>query len=68
MLIKLVLSSQAAVPNGRKENAMSAIFEDITKTIGRTPLVRLNRIAEGVQAEVLAKLEFFNPLSSEHRP
>ena len=43
---------------------MSAIFQDITKTIGRTPLVRLNRIAEGAGATVLAKLESFNPLSS----
>jgi cysteine synthase A len=43
---------------------MAAIFQDITKTIGRTPLVRLNRIAEGCGAEVLAKLESFNPLSS----
>jgi cysteine synthase A len=40
------------------------IFEDITKTIGSTPLVRLNRIAEGSGAAVLAKLEYFNPLSS----
>jgi cysteine synthase len=43
---------------------MSRIFEDITKTIGNTPLVRLNRIADGLQATVLAKLESFNPLSS----
>ncbi len=43
---------------------MGAIFSDITKTIGRTPLVRLNRIAEGASAEVLAKIESFNPLSS----
>lgn len=43
---------------------MGAIFSDITKTIGRTPLVRLNRIAEGASTEVLAKIESFNPLSS----
>ena len=43
---------------------MSKIFEDITRTVGNTPLVRLNRIAEGVSATVLAKLESFNPLSS----
>lgn len=43
---------------------MGRIFEDITKTVGNTPLVRLNRIARGAEAEVLAKLESFNPLSS----
>lgn len=40
------------------------LFDDITKTIGNTPLVRLNRIAVGTRAEVYAKLESFNPLSS----
>jgi cysteine synthase A len=40
------------------------LYEDITKTIGNTPLVRLNRIAEGSKAAIYAKLEFFNPLSS----
>jgi cysteine synthase len=40
------------------------IFEDITKTMGRTPLVRINRMTAGLGATVLAKLEFFNPLSS----
>ena len=40
------------------------IYDDITKTIGNTPLVRLNRVTAGVGATILAKLEFFNPLSS----
>ena len=43
---------------------MGRIYEDITKTIGNTPLVRLNRITANVDAVVLAKLEYFNPLSS----
>jgi cysteine synthase A len=43
---------------------MSRIFENITATIGNTPLVRLNEIARGAGATVLAKLESFNPLSS----
>jgi cysteine synthase A len=45
---------------------MAKIYNDITETIGNTPLVRLNRTAaaHGAQAEILMKLEFFNPLSS----
>jgi cysteine synthase A len=45
---------------------MSRIYNDITETIGNTPLVRLNRTAKkhGALAEILLKLEFFNPLSS----
>lgn len=45
---------------------MARIYNNITETIGHTPLVRLNRTAaaHGAQAEVLLKLEFFNPLSS----
>ncbi len=42
---------------------MAHLFNDITRTIGNTPLVRINRIIRS-QAEVYAKLEFFNPLSS----
>jgi cysteine synthase A len=40
------------------------IYESILETVGSTPLVKLNRMAEGSKATVLAKLEFFNPLSS----
>src|SRR5581483_1944308 len=45
---------------------MARIYNDITETIGNTPLVRLNRTAavHGALAEILLKLEFFNPLSS----
>jgi cysteine synthase len=43
---------------------MSRLFEDITQTAGNTPLVRLRRVTEGAGAEVYAKLESFNPLSS----
>jgi len=43
---------------------MARIYEDITKTIGKTPLVRLSRIARGVNAEIIAKLESFNPCGS----
>ncbi|OSM06814.1 cysteine synthase A [Magnetofaba australis] len=40
------------------------IYDNITETIGHTPLVRLHRIAEGLNVEILAKLEYFNPMSS----
>lgn len=40
------------------------IFNDVTETIGGTPLIRVNRIIPKDQAAVLAKCEFFNPLSS----
>lgn len=40
------------------------IYSSISKTIGQTPLVRLNEICRGKKANILAKLEFFNPLGS----
>jgi cysteine synthase A len=43
---------------------MGKIYEDLTKTVGNTPLVRLNRVTKGLDATVLAKVEYFNPLGS----
>ena len=43
---------------------MTKIYNDITELIGNTPLIRLNKIAKGAGADILAKLEFFNPASS----
>lgn len=43
---------------------MSRLYEDITETVGNTPLVRLRRVTEGAVADVYGKLESFNPLSS----
>ncbi len=40
------------------------IYNNITELIGNTPLVRLNRVTEGAQAEVVVKLEYFNPAHS----
>ncbi|MBI1385395.1 MAG: cysteine synthase A [Rhizobiales bacterium] len=51
---------------GRSDWGHGRVYGNIAETIGNTPLVRLNRIAEraGARATVLLKLEFFNPLSS----
>ncbi|MCX7018087.1 MAG: cysteine synthase A [Candidatus Sumerlaeota bacterium] len=43
---------------------MARIYNNITETIGNTPLIRLNKVVDGAKATVLAKCEFFNPLSS----
>lgn len=43
---------------------MGRIYEDITRTIGNTPLVRLNNITRGLESTVVAKMEFFNPMAS----
>ncbi|TVS78294.1 cysteine synthase A [Mycobacterium helveticum] len=43
---------------------MRSIAEDITQLVGGTPLVRLRRVGEGAGADVVAKLEFFNPANS----
>ncbi len=51
-------SSQASVPQRPR------IANDITELVGFTPLVRLSRLTEGLAAEVLLKLEFYNPASS----
>jgi len=43
---------------------MGRIYNNIVETVGRTPLVRLNRVTQGLSATVLLKCEFFNPLGS----
>ncbi len=57
--VKPTQIGQAQIGHGR-------IFNSITDTIGNTPLVRLNRLAKkhGVKADILLKLEFFNPTNS----
>ncbi len=43
---------------------MSKVFANATELVGRTPLVRINRLADDADATVLAKLEFYNPANS----
>ena len=43
---------------------MPQVAQDITELVGNTPLVRLKKISQGLQAEIIAKLEFFNPCAS----
>src|ERR1700678_3692162 len=40
------------------------IYNSVLDTIGRTPLIKLNRVTEGLEATILLKAEFFNPLGS----
>ena len=55
-IIKIVKSNRGV--------KMEKIFSGITGAIGRTPMVRLEKISGGLKAEIVAKLEFFNPLGS----
>jgi cysteine synthase A len=59
-------ATRAAARTPRTAEVRGRIYGSITETIGATPLVRLNRLPKehGVKAEILAKLEFFNPISS----
>lgn len=50
--------------NTKNISFMGRIYNSIVETVGRTPLVKLNRVAAGVPATVLLKCEFFNPLGS----
>jgi cysteine synthase A len=47
-----------------EEADMASSFSDIGKTIGNTPMVRLHKVVQDLEADVMAKLEFFNPLGS----
>ena len=40
------------------------IYNSVLETIGRTPLIKLNRVTEGLDATIAVKAEFFNPLGS----
>src|ERR1700750_933645 len=60
------LASRPAASTPSHTPGRGRVFDSITATIGDTPLVRLNRLPQmrGVKANILAKLEFFNPISS----
>jgi cysteine synthase A len=61
-----VRKTRTLAPAPAREPGRGRIFDSITETIGDTPLVRLNRLPKmrGVKANILAKLEFFNPIGS----
>jgi len=54
------------MPHSERKPGRGRVYDSITDTIGDTPIVRLRRLAreKGVKAELLAKLEFFNPIGS----
>jgi cysteine synthase len=55
-----------ATPSASTRPGRGRIYDSITETIGDTPLVRLNRLPQmqGIKTQILAKLEFFNPIAS----
>jgi cysteine synthase A len=57
-------SPKVSFPGMKLQGQARGIARDSTELIGNTPLVRLNRITRGIEAEVVAKLESFNPLGS----
>ena len=58
--------TDTAIPGAARKPGHGRVYGSITETIGNTPLVRLNRLTKerGVDAEILLKLEFFNPIAS----
>ena len=50
--------------NQQLKRSMGRIYNNIVETVGRTPLVKLNKVTAGLSATILLKCEFFNPLSS----
>src|SRR5262245_4023640 len=51
-------------PKGPSEEPSMKVSETVTQMIGNSPLVRLNRVADGAGAVLLAKLEYYNPAKS----
>jgi cysteine synthase A len=65
-ITEAALRSVVAAPSRTHAEGHGRIYDSITDTIGATPIVRLTRLPEerGVKANILAKLEFFNPIAS----
>jgi len=64
-LQNLPYPTRSSAPADRsEEDLMARIYDDVTQLIGNTPLVRLNKLTEGVGATVVAKLEYYNPANS----
>ncbi len=61
-----IATGAVRAPAASQRPGRGRVFDSITDTIGDTPLVRLNRLPQqkGVKADILAKLEFFNPIAS----
>ena len=57
-------TTDVAVIQYEKGRLLSGIYDDVSELVGRTPLVRLNRLTDGLDAQVVAKLEFYNPANS----
>ena len=60
------MSAEQATTNSQTYISRGRLYDSVLDTIGQTPMVKLNRIAKqhGCKADIYAKLEFFNPLSS----
>ena len=62
----MILKKEAKKLTNKKKGkvTMGRIYDNITQTIGNTPMIRINRLTKGLNATVLAKVESFNPVSS----
>ncbi len=52
------------MPDASREPLMQGAVSDLTQTIGHTPIVRLNRVTEGLESEIYVKVEYLNPAGS----
>ncbi len=57
----MVATTQINLRNAAVQVRQPEVYDNILQAVGRTPLVRLNQVTRGVTAQVLAKVEFFNP-------